>query len=594
MIRLKHVTQVGQGKNNLCGQACLAMLANYHTGTAYTARQIAERSGTYDGSFTTAAELVRIAEQHGLTVKYRRPADMGWWADALQQGVTAIALVRYGELYGTAQDFGHFIVPVAMDAEYVLVHDPLKSDGPTAIRRERFQRAIGTAAAGNTYTHQAWVVEAENVVKRGMGYNVHASYTHDNSWATMLTTWERTNPGALLILDSFNEQKGIDKALEAARHLPQTTIIYRRFINGDNQQNYLSPGAWVNMHKPLAGTRVYCALNNEPHGPPENIAGFHTDTVRAARAAGIRVSVGGFSVGSPDDATIAAHEPLLRWMAANPGWAILDLHEYTRALWTVDFARDAKHPNQWPANVPNTVALWLMGRFRRWFAYCDQRGITRPNVVIGEWGWDRVDAVSPDVYGDTQGLLTCATTWQAWGFGDWEKYAADQLKAAWKAIYAPYPQVLGVCYYQISTEPNNWPTFNAWTARRFMDLTGEGFDTMTTTQPQPQPMQGLPAGAYRLNYPGKALNVRSGPSTGAGIVGQVAHGGAVDVLDDAVTEANGYGWQRVNVPGLGQAYMATVGGAWKFDARNVDAELWVPVKQARDQLTAALSRVGIS
>lgn len=592
MIFLEHATQLGQGIRNLCFQACFAMIHRALTGERLTAGQVARATDTADGTFSDPDEIRRIFAHYDVRWSYRRPADMAWWVDWLGRGRLAACLVHYGTLIGSDDDFAHFIVPVGINDEFVWLHDPLRLYGPVKVPRHQFAAAIAEPTPGNTFVEQAWAVDAEVPrMKRGMGYNVHAGFTHDDQWAAWLDQWAVDRPGALLVFDDFNDVKNVNRAIEAAERLPDTTVIYRRFLQGDNQQNYISPSQWVNEHRALAGRRVYCALNNEPHGPALNIADFHQETVKQARAAGIRVSVGGFSVGSPDDTTIEAHLPLLRWMAANPGWAILDLHEYTRALWTVDFARDAKQPDRWPPAVHDGAALWLMGRFRRWLHYCDQIGVKRPQIVIGEWGFDRVQAVGAEVYGDTEGLHTCAPVWQSWGFEDWQQYAAMQLQAAWKAIYAAYPEVLGVCYFQLQTG-DKWATFNAYTAPRFMELTREGFDTMAVTQPQP--VTGYAAGAYTLDYVGGRVNVRSGPSTSAAVVGQRVHGDPVDVIEATATEANGFVWQLVSVPGLGRGYMATKGGAWTLAPRTVDSEAWAQVKAARDMLTAALQSVGIT
>ncbi|OQY79260.1 MAG: hypothetical protein B6D42_15520 [Anaerolineae bacterium UTCFX5] len=590
MIRLTHVTQLGQGRVNLCGQACASMLVAYYTGVTRTAREFAEATGTADNSFTTFTELLSMLRKFGLTAEYQRPADWNWWRDRLERGAPAIALVDYRQFRDNPNGYtaAHFVVPVAVSHDSVMLHDPLRLTGPTLVSVAEFQAAISTPSiAGNSTNlpYQAVAVGGEmGVTKRGMGYNVHSSYVTEAEWNKLLIEWQATRPGALLLLDSFNEVKGVNKALQVANVCPDTTVIYRRNIP-DNAHLLMTPAEWVNEHRDLAGSRVYCSVNNEPHGDATKIANWHYAVALAAKQAGIRVSIGGFSVGGYDDETLAAHVPLLRWMAANPGWAVLDLHEYTRALWTVDFDRDAKDPARWPAYVAHSQPLWLMGGFRRWLNFCDAQGIKRPRIVIGEWGLDRVQAVPPDVYGDTEGLHTCAPVWQSWGFEDWQQYAAMQLQVAWKAIYAAYPEVLGVCYFQLQTG-DKWATFNAYTAPRFMELTREGFDTMAVTQPQP--VTGYAAGAYTLDYVGGRVNVRSGPSTSAGIVGTVGHGDPVDVLDAAVTVDGKWLFQRVQ-----GGYMATKGGAWTLAPRTVDSEAWAMVKQARDQLTAALVKAGV-
>lgn len=586
MIYLDHRTQLNQGIRNLCFQASFAMIYNYLRVDSLTARDVALRTNTADGTFTNPEEARRILATYDIRWQWTDGADWDWWVDRLARNKPAIALVNYNCIEpGPNNDFGHFVVPVAISTGAVLLHDPLKLTGPTLTSTENFIRAITTLSPGQVFPTQAWAIESEpNRMKRGMGYNVHSSYVTEAEWNKLLIEWQATRPGALLLLDSFNEVKGVNKALQVANVCPDTTVIYRRNIP-DNAHLLMTPAEWVNEHRDLAGSRVYCSVNNEPHGDATKIANWHYAVALAAKQAGIRVSIGGFSVGGYDDETLAAHVPLLRWMAANPGWAVLDLHEYTRALWTVDFDRDAKDPARWPEYVAHSQPLWLMGGFRRWLNFCDAQGIKQPRIVIGEWGLDRVQAVPPDVYGDTEGLWSCEGAWRGWGFSDWQAYGAAQLRAAWKAIYQAYPEVAGVCYFSLSDQDSGWERHNVWRATSFRNGLREGFDTMTST---PAPVTGYATGAYTLDYPGGRVNVRSGPSTSAGIVGTVGHGDPVDVLDAAVTVDGKWLFQRVQ-----GGYMATKGGAWTLAPRTVDSEAWAMVKQARDQLTAVLQLAGV-
>lgn len=562
MIRLTHVTQLGQGRVNLCGQACASMLVAYYTGVTRTAREFAEATGTADNSFTTFTELLSMLRKFGLTAEYQRPADWDWWRDRLERGAPAIALVDYRQFRDNPNGYtaAHFVVPVAVSHDSVMLHDPLRLTGPTLVSVAEFHAAISTPSiAGNSTNlpYQAVAVGGEmGVTKRGMGYNVHSSYVTEAEWNKLLIEWQATRPGALLLLDSFNEVKGVNKALQVANVCPDTTVIYRRNIP-DNAHLLMTPAEWVNEHRDLAGSRVYCSVNNEPHGDATKIANWHYAVALAAKQAGIRVSIGGFSVGGYDDETLAAHVPLLRWMAANPGWAVLDLHEYTRALWTVDFDRDAKDPARWPASVPHSQPLWLMGGFRRWLNFCDAQGIKRPRIVIGEWGLDRVQAVPPDVYGDTEGLWSCEGAWRGWGFSDWQAYGAAQLRAAWKAIYQAYPEVAGVCYFSLSDQDSGWERHNVWRATSFRNGLREGFDTMTSTQPE-TPFDPLDPGRYRFLSAGP-INVRNAPA-GATTIGQLAQDDEFYVMPDtpvvAALGGKSYTWQRIRLDGGATGWFA--------------------------------------
>src|SRR5690606_1620767 len=128
-----------------------------------------------------------------------------------------------------------------------------------------------------------------------------------------------------------------------------------------------------------------------------------------------------------------------------------------------DFARNAKHPSQWPSKAPSDpAALHLLGRFRRLLARADALNVARPRIAIGEFGPDRVHAVPADVYGDTGGLLHTMHTWRGWGVGDAEDYGAAMMRAAWNVFYKPYPEVIGVCFFTVTDHETHWGEYNAW------------------------------------------------------------------------------------------------------------------------------------
>jgi hypothetical protein len=422
----------------------------------------------------------------------------------------------------------------------------------------------------------------------GLGFNVHMSYCTDEYWSQLLDRFKRTKPPVILLLDSLHSEKEVHRTLEAIAALPNTTIIYRKFF-GDNTQSSMSTDQWVREHAVFAGKRVYCSANNEPNWRGSLL--WHENVVSAAYAANIKVSVGGFSVGTPHEDDIHLGRGLLQLMARiGHQHCILDLHEYTRALWTVDFARDAKPPLSWPSSVPDTQPLWLMGRFRRILQYCRDNSIRPPRIVIGEWGFDRVRDVPPDVYGDTEGLYSCAPVWGSWNVGEWQAYAAAQLKAAWKAIYKRHPEIIGVCFYCLSDRSSGWEQFNAYYADTFMQLTETGFDTVTTP-PATQPFTPYALGRYRLI--GTSNNIRSEPSVTNSIIRKtVQNGDIIKIISTAATSNGIYQWQQV-AQGELTGWMA-VWPASIFKAERLpDEPSYVKdeLKAIETQLVDALTRV---
>lgn len=389
----------------------------------------------------------------------------------------------------------------------------------------------------------------------GLGFNIHLSYTTDAYWSALLDRFAVDKPAALLLLDSFASGKEAARALDAARRLPETLIIYRKFLQGDNQHAYLSPAQWVAEHQQFAGSRIYCSADNEPAFAAS--LPWLLEVAKAAKAANLRASLGGWSVGGYEINEIPKMDALLRYTAANAGRFVYDLHEYTRGSWTVDFMPHEHNPANWPLTIPRNTSLWLMGRFRHILTYCDTMGIKRPQIVIGEFGFDRVHAVPSSLYGDVGGLHTLAGLFQSWGFENWQAYAAAQLQAAFHAIYKPYG--VPVCYYQLCDHPDNWKKFNAYHAPTFMDATRKGFEmTILPSQPTYTPLK---LGFYALN--GNGVRVRSSADTSAAIKTTLNTNDLIEIIEATVTVNDGYGWQKVEY-GSGandNGYMALHGPA---------------------------------
>jgi hypothetical protein len=397
-------------------------------------------------------------------------------------------------------------------------------------------------------------------MERGMGFNIHLSYTSDGYWAQLLGRFAQDKPGALLLLDSFGHGKEAARALDAAQRLPDTLIIYRKFLSGDNQHAYLSPAQWVAEHQQFAGTRVYCSADNEPAFAAS--LPWLLEVAKAAKAANIRVSLGGWSVGGYEVADIPKMDALLRYTAANAGRFVYDCHEYTRGSWTVDFMPHEHNPANWPLNIPRSTPLWLMGRFRHIITYCDTMGIKRPQIVIGEIGFDRVHAIPSTLYGGVGGLNTLAGLFQSWGYENWQAYAAVQLQAAFHAIYKPYG--VPVCYYQLCDHPDNWREFNAYYAPTFMDATRKGFE-MDIYPPLPTTPTYTPVklGKYTLN--GNGVRIRTTAGLSGTIIATLNGGANVEILSEAVITNDGYGWQKIDSDGdIGYMALHGSGVTWSL------------------------------
>lgn len=372
-------------------------------------------------------------------------------------------------------------------------------------------------------------------VQRFAGLNLHMNYTAAPVWGALLERFEDRPPLALLLLDSFGDMAG--RAIEAENRLPNTEIIYRRFIEnpsdktGDNHQDFISPQQIVNLNAPFKGRRTRVAVNNEPRfgGSVQ----WHTDVMRAFHANGLRGSIGGYSVGTPEPDKIPLARPMLEYMARYPDEFNLDLHAYGRGLLSHEFNKGERNPEKW--TVQN--GGWLLGRFHDWIDYCEGAGIPMPYFVIGEYGFDVIREITD--YGDVGGLPTNVDLWRGWGYPDPAEYAASQLRNAHRVFFAHIRKFLGACVFQYSTDPNNWPKHNIYHVPYLLDKLNWGFERTL-----PMAYVGYRTGLYTLEKAGN-VRIRTNPSGAAPIVRTVSLGGEVRVTSADVTESGGYGWQAV-------------------------------------------------
>lgn len=388
---------------------------------------------------------------------------------------------------------------------------------------------------------------------KSIGWNLHASYCSDEYWDTLMIWWKLNPPSALLIIDSFgNKENGdlkiVHRALQAERELPHTKIILRRYLTGDNYWREdgdnppLTPEDWVQNYIDIKNTRIYGSILNEPDYPGS--LDWTLNTMKAARAAGIRASVGGYNTGSPrvEDLKYAHNILVEMGKASNDGWFLLDLHEYGPALWTYDFDRGAKAPEQWPDKVTSNLYHW--GRYRWWLKYCDQNNIKRPKIVIGELAF----GLRVPEYENSFTIYECANVWRGWGYYNWQEYAAAQMKALWNAVYSNDPEIVGICYYCLNDQTDNWREFNAYYAPQFFLSVSEGFEMSGLATPGLAPYA---AGKYQASIAdAEALRVRNNPGTvGTLVIGEIRTGDTVQILSGNYQEKNGYIWQQVTVNG---------------------------------------------
>lgn len=359
---------------------------------------------------------------------------------------------------------------------------------------------------------------------RGIGYNVSLSYISPDTRTWMEEYIRDAKPASMLLFDTNGDEAEYVKRL--ARQYPETVFEYRLWIpdpgngnNGDNQQLYLSPARWVELHRAFAGTRVFCTVNNEPnHGDVARTCKWHIDVMRAAHRVGIRTAIGGYAYGHPNkgdldparpenwEAIYGPYDEQMRVIAQSNGMAIVDIHEYGNKK-----LRDA---------VP-----YLIGRYKFWQAHLRRKGIGPVYWNIGEHGWATIEA------DDKPEFWLFYTIVNGWNVPDWEAEMARQLKDIWRTEYADDPMMIGPNLFTLSNY--SWPRSTYTKAPRARDMMKKGFESMATLPHQPTGVTPYPVGEYTLRTEQTHINLRS--ATGADI-GDVTDGTRVTVTGTALRD----------------------------------------------------------
>lgn len=194
------------------------------------------------------------------------------------------------------------------------------------------------------------------------GLNILGQYLHDRN---ALETWVKAaKPAACVVMDSP------DLALTLRTLSPATLVIHRSYSPNDSHwQETMTPGEWLAAYKP---TGPVLQVFNEPNPTGADRTRFLVwlvSLMKLATAQNVRLVIGNFAVGTPNEKDIEAgyYDPLLQALAESDH--LLGLHEYF---------------NQ----SPLLDAPYLCGRFKYWIARAKTLGISRPKIVITEHGHD--------------------------------------------------------------------------------------------------------------------------------------------------------------------------------------------------------------
>jgi hypothetical protein len=379
-----------------------------------------------------------------------------------------------------------------------------------------------------------------------VGAGLHMQWTYCTAgYKTRLESHIKTSrPGAVVLFDADGKSKA--DALRLARMYPDTVVIYRYYLQGDHQYRYISPMQFISEHLEFRDGpgNLFVQIDNEPNA----LAGavWMLAVMKLARSYRIRCAVGGYGVGQPEPADLQTKEisDIIRYMAANPGWFVLNLHEYTEGSVFVDWAREARDVNTWPTSVPPGTAHHLMGRWKNWKRRAAELGVASPKIVIGEWGFDYIQAVEDHVYGHIGSILSSLPTWDQWTSLHPEVFAARMLQAIFKLLYDD-PDIIGVVIFCISDHPTDWAEWNINYAPLFLAEIVKGFERMTST-PKPQTVANPhKPGKNRVTLAPGVVYVNKRDAPNGADKGDVHTGDILDVAAEPMQLGGSFYWFKI-------------------------------------------------
>lgn len=353
-----------------------------------------------------------------------------------------------------------------------------------------------------------------------LGLNILGNGAYDEPH--LLAWLRRALPPAVVVMNNGN------LCGRLASEFPEMMVIARHWPD-DNACAMVTPAErWrvLTAYVPSL-PNVWLYSQNEPEAT-ERSAAWECALLNLADNAGRRVVVGNYGMGGPEDTEWrGALRPLLARLAG--GAHLLGLHEY------FDF-----HNWRAPGYDPLAGDNWLIGRFGRMLAACDELGIPRPRVVITEHGSDSLTDIHHG--------------WRAGARLSELDYAA-QLIGMDAQVYTPAPEVVGTCVF-CWDGGTSWSTFNVREADGLLDHLARYAEeeramdmvTMTVTVLQ-------------------AVRQRSSPGVTGEVLGTWAVGGYELAVSIEETIKDGYCW-RYFVDGDGGAW-------WSATGPDADPQQWV-------------------
>lgn len=312
------------------------------------------------------------------------------------------------EYTGTFQVFFPFVIreepPVTPgDPQPFMV--PKKKSGTPPIDFESIEE---------DYTSEGYGLEFAKV-----GFHV-AVGGNRNGFGTYLQTL--ANEGVPVMVKSVNDYGAI---LEALSYSEDNIVVFRMEGGALENPDYsLSASQSANEHwarikaalPPEFDKRTWLEVMNEPDKTRSDWLGnFAYYIGQKALVEGYKFAAFSFSTGEPEPAhwETAGMLKYLRLAAQYPDRLAVALHEYSL---------EAEQTQYTSMPVTNGYP-YLVGRFQALFDICDEHNISRPTILITEWGWEYNDVPSASVAIED-------IAWASW-------------------LYSAYPQVLGAAIWYL-------------------------------------------------------------------------------------------------------------------------------------------------
>lgn len=303
-------------------------------------------------------------------------------------------------------------------------------------------------------------------IRSRISYNINGLVAIDKPY--LLGHLAALCPTGALVMDNLALANEIYNTLAACDSSPP--LVVHRTFDFDEGSEWQEPvSEFINEWNVQGYKHLIRYSTNEPsYGGNQSVEQFVANSVQlmeAARANGFTLAFGNFAVGTIrwEDIAAAKYDPMLR--AINTYGHYLACHEYSQTVlpfgvgqWPKEYLLNPGYLQieNWPRAEQLPTALWdvpFYGKIwppyyhlRRcdWFLIrADQLGITRPKIILTEFGWDSLSDIKPTIeplrwqfglvqyMNDLRGVNTYSRLWQyywpKWSFG---QAACTQLKWA--------------------------------------------------------------------------------------------------------------------------------------------------------------------